>query len=65
MTIAEVAAQLNMTRDGVYRLIKIGKLNATRVSGRVLTVEASDLETLINSGWRKSNAGRPRKESTT
>jgi excisionase family DNA binding protein len=43
LTVAEVAARLQMTTDGVYKLIQRGKLKATRVSERKTRVPSAAL----------------------
>jgi excisionase family DNA binding protein len=43
LTVAEVAAELEMTNDGVYKLIKRGKLEGVRRSERGLRVPQAAL----------------------
>jgi excisionase family DNA binding protein len=47
MTITQVAARLDMTPDGVYKLIQRGKLEAVRVSARKTRVTPEALERFI------------------
>jgi excisionase family DNA binding protein len=44
LTVAEVAERLEMTADGVYKLIQRGKLDAVRLSARKTRVSAQSLE---------------------
>lgn len=41
LTVAEVADQLQMTPDGVYKLIQRGKLEAVRISERKTRIPES------------------------
>jgi excisionase family DNA binding protein len=43
LTVAEVAAELHMTHDGVYKLVARGKLPAVRRSERGMRVPQADL----------------------
>lgn len=56
LTLPQAAARLGMTRQGVLRAIKAGRLPATKL-GRDWTVEEDDLATLA----APSKVGRPRK----
>jgi excisionase family DNA binding protein len=49
LTVAQVAEQLKMTPDGVYKLIRRGKLPAQRVSARNTLVRADDLAEYVAS----------------
>ncbi|MDE3134845.1 MAG: helix-turn-helix domain-containing protein, partial [Acidobacteriota bacterium] len=44
LTVADVAERLEMTNDGVYKLIQRGKLDAVRLSARKTRVSAQSLE---------------------
>ncbi len=47
LTVAEAAARLQMTNDGVYKLIKRGRLQALRLSERKTRIVADSLEAYI------------------
>lgn len=55
LTVAEVAAELDMTNDGVYKLIKRGKLEGVRRSERGLRVPQAAL-----AAYQRRLAERPR-----
>ncbi len=55
LTVAEVAAELEMTRDGVYKLIQRGKLDGVRRSERGLRVPQDAL-----AAYQRRLRGRPR-----
>jgi excisionase family DNA binding protein len=55
LTVDQVAADLEMTRDGVYKLIKRGKLEGVRRSERGLRIPQSAL-----AAYHRSLAGRSR-----
>ena len=47
LTVKQVAAELNVPRGGVYRLINSGVLKATRVSERRTRIRRSDLDRML------------------
>ena len=49
LTVRQVAAELNMPRGGVYRLINSGALKATRLSERRTRIRRSDLDRMLRS----------------
>src|SRR4051795_5419038 len=53
MTVPEVAEALGMTRDGVYKLIRRGKLKAVRLSARKMYVSRLALD-----AYRRRLAGK-------
>jgi excisionase family DNA binding protein len=48
LTIPEAAARLQMTPDGVYKLVQRGKLKAVRLSARKTRISRHALERYIN-----------------
>lgn len=48
LTVAETADRLEMTTDGVYKLIQRGKLDAVRLSARKTRVSAQSLDRYMN-----------------
>ena len=55
LTTKEAAERLDMTLDGVRRLIRIGRLPVVEV-GTIYLIDPDDLI-----GIKKANSGRPRK----
>jgi excisionase family DNA binding protein len=66
LKVSEVAQELRVDRDTVYRLIKSGKLSAFRVGTRSWRIERRDLDDFIARGKREAyrpanyNPRRPR-----
>ena len=47
LTVRQVAAELNVPRGGVYRLINSGALKVTRLSERRTRIRRSDLDRML------------------
>ena len=47
ITVAEAASRLQMTNDGIYKLIKRGRLQAVRLSERKTRIVADSLENYV------------------
>jgi excisionase family DNA binding protein len=54
LKVSEVAQELQVDRDTVYRLIKSGKLSAFRVGTRSWRIERRDLDDFIARGKREA-----------
>jgi excisionase family DNA binding protein len=64
LTVPQVAAELNISTDGVYKLIKRGKLPAIRRSERGIRVSRISLDAYQRRLHRGETPNAPTREST-